>query len=71
VAQAGARYACDARGALADLIIALQGLAFSGRLNTAFSERVKLTVRHGMAVLARHTWATAKPVPGRLAHLEW
>jgi transposase InsO family protein len=50
---------------------ALQGLGFSGRLNTAFIERVNLTVRHGVAALARRTWATAKPAPPLLAHLEW
>lgn len=38
----------------------LQGLGFSGRLNTAFIERVNLTVRHGVAALARRTWATAQ-----------
>src|SRR5437764_12874219 len=53
------------------LIAALQGLGFSGRLNTAFMERVNLTVRHGVAALARRTWATAKPAPHLLAHLEW
>ena len=39
---------------------ALQGLGFSGRLNTAFIERVNLTVRHGVAALARRTWATSQ-----------
>jgi IS1 family transposase len=34
---------------------ALQGLGFSGRLNTACIERVNLTVRHGRAALARRT----------------
>jgi IS1 family transposase/transposase-like protein len=43
------------------LQVALQGLGFSGRLNTAFIERVNLTVRHGVAALARCTWATAQP----------
>nr|HET6904709.1 hypothetical protein [Ktedonobacteraceae bacterium] len=43
-------------GTQADLKAALQGLGFSGRLNTAFIERVNLTVRHGVAALA----------PGRL-----
>ena len=45
----------------------------SGRLNTAFIERVNLTVRHGVAVLARRTWATAKPCTGyvrRVTHDE-
>jgi IS1 family transposase len=58
-------------GTLADLKIALQGLGHSGRLNTAFIERVNLTVRHGLAALARRTWATAQQSPHLLAHLEW
>src|SRR5438067_1153016 len=53
------------------LTIALQGLGFSGRLNTAFIERVYLTVRYGVAALARRTWATAQQSPHLLAHLEW
>lgn len=58
-------------GTQADLTVALQGMGFSGRLNTAFIERVNLTVRHGVAALARRTWATAKLAPQLLAHLEW
>jgi len=50
---------------------ALQGLGFSGRLNTASIERVNLTVRHGIAALARRTWATAQQSPHLLANLEW
>ncbi|HEX6553441.1 MAG TPA: hypothetical protein VF026_11820 [Ktedonobacteraceae bacterium] len=50
---------------------ALQGLGFSGRLNTAYIERVNLTVRHGIAALARRTWATAQQSPHLVAHLEW
>lgn len=50
---------------------ALQRLGLSGRLNTAFIERVNLTVRHGVAALARRTWATAQQSPQLLAHLEW
>jgi len=42
-------------GTQAALEDALQGLALSGRLNTAFIERVNLTVRHGVAALARRT----------------
>jgi IS1 family transposase len=45
-------------GTDAALKVALQGLGLSGRLNTAFIERVNLTVRHGVAALARRTWAT-------------
>ncbi len=47
----------------------LQGLGLSGRLNTAFIERVNLTVRHGVAALARRTWATAQQSSHLLAHL--
>ena len=53
------------------LKITLQGLGLSGRLNTACIERVNLTVRQGVAALARRTWATAQQVPQLLAHLEW
>ena len=53
------------------LQVALQQLGFSGRLNTAFIERVNLTIRHGVAALARRTWATAQQSPHLLANLEW
>ena len=58
-------------GTEATLKASLQRLGFSGRLNTAFIERVNLTVRHGIAALARRTWATAQQSPHLLAHLEW
>jgi IS1 family transposase len=58
-------------GTQADLSLTLQGPGFSGRLNTAFIERVNLTVRHGVAALARRTWATAQQSPQLLANLEW
>ena len=53
------------------LTAAFQGLGLSGRLNTAFIERAPLTVRHGVAALARRTWATSQQAPQLLAHLEW
>jgi IS1 family transposase len=58
-------------GTLADLKATLQELGLSGRLNTAFIERVNLTVRHGISALARRTWATSQQSPHLLAHLEW
>jgi IS1 family transposase/transposase-like protein len=58
-------------GTEAALKASLQGMGFSGRLNTAFIERVNLTIRHGIAALARRTWATAQQTPQLLAHLEW
>ena len=57
-------------GTNAVLKATLQELGFSGRLNTAFIERLNLTVRHGVAALARRTWATAQQTPHLLAHLE-
>ena len=54
-----------------DLRVALRKLGLSGRLNTAFVERVNLTLRRGVAALARRTWATAQAAPSLLAHLEW
>jgi Integrase core domain len=58
-------------GTEAALTIALQRLGLSGRLNTAFIERVNLSVRHGVAALARRTWATSQQASQLLAHLEW
>ena len=58
-------------GTEVDLKRVLQGLGLSGRLNTAFIVRVNLTVRHGVAALARRTWATSQQAPQLLAHLEW
>jgi IS1 family transposase len=58
-------------GARAALTAALQNLGLSGRLNTAFVERVNLTIRQSVAALIRRTWSTAQTVPQLLAHLEW
>ena len=58
-------------GTQADLTVTLQRMGFSGRLNTAFIERVNLTVRHALAALARRTWATSQQATQLLAHLEW
>src|SRR5215467_5931075 len=50
---------------------ALQALGWSGRANTAFIERVNLTIRRGVAALARRTWATALQAPHLEIHLHW
>ena len=49
----------------------LQGVGLSGTLNTAFVERVNLTLRCSVAALARRTWATAQAAPQLVAQLEW
>jgi hypothetical protein len=49
----------------------LQRLGLRGTVNTAFIERLNLTVRQGVPALTRRTWATAQ-TPARLRlHLEW
>jgi hypothetical protein len=58
-------------GTARQLSAALQPLGLSGHLNTAFVERLNLTVRHGVAALSRRTWATAQTTPALLLHLEW
>jgi transposase InsO family protein len=50
---------------------ALTGLGLSGRLNTAFVERVNLTLRQSVAALARRTWSTLQDAPQLLLQLEW
>jgi IS1 family transposase len=58
-------------GTADSLQAALRNLGLSGRLNTAFVERVNLTIRQGVAAVARRTWATAQAAPSLLTHLEW
>ncbi len=58
-------------GTRAALHTALVDLGLTGRLNTAFVERVNLTIRQGVAALARRTWATAQTTPSLSAQLEW
>jgi IS1 family transposase len=58
-------------GTRAALKAALTGLGLSGRLNTAFVERLNLTVRQSVAALVRRTWSTAQEAPQLLVHLEW
>jgi IS1 family transposase len=58
-------------GTRAALKTALQTLGLSGRLNTAFVERVNLTLRQGVAALIRRTWSTMQDTPHLLLQLEW
>jgi IS1 family transposase len=58
-------------GTQTDLTAVLQGLGLSGTLNTAFVERVNLTIRQSVAALVRRSWSTAQQVPQLQAHLEW
>jgi hypothetical protein len=58
-------------GELARLTDRLKTLGVSGTLNTAFVERINLTLRHALAALSRRSWATAQLTGELLAHLEW
>jgi hypothetical protein len=53
------------------LRLALQGLGWSGLVQTAFVERLNLTVRQSVAALTRRTWATAQTASGLGAQLAW
>lgn len=46
-------------------------LGWSGRLNTAFVERLNLTVRQGVAALARRTWSTTQTAACLGLQVEW
>jgi IS1 family transposase len=43
----------------------------SGRINTAFVERINLTLRQCISTLTRRTWGPAKFTPELMEHLEW
>jgi IS1 family transposase len=58
-------------GDLGQLKARLQGMGLSERLNTAFVERVNLTIRQAVAPLIRRTWGTAQTLMGLREHIEW
>jgi len=58
-------------GTLEALKERLKGLGGSGVLNTAFVERVNLTVRQSVSELIRRTWGVAQTLDGLTLHLEW
>jgi IS1 family transposase len=58
-------------GTRVELSAALKQLGLSGRLNTAFIERLNLTLRQSVAALVRRTWSTAQAAPQLLTHLHW
>jgi IS1 family transposase len=58
-------------GELTDLKTRLKGLGLTGKLNTAFVERVNLTLRQAVAPLIRRTWGTAQTSIGLCTHVHW
>jgi IS1 family transposase len=49
----------------------LRCLGWSGKLQTAFVERVNLTARQSVAALTRRTWATAQTATGLHRQVAW
>jgi IS1 family transposase/transposase-like protein len=62
------RTVCGSGGRLR---VALRALGWSGVVQTAFVERLNLTVRQSVAGLTRRTWATAQTAAGLDAQVAW
>jgi hypothetical protein len=58
-------------GELENLKARLQAIGLSGRINTAFVERINLTIRQAVSFLVRRTWGTAQFTPELELHLQW
>jgi transposase InsO family protein len=50
---------------------ALSGLGFSGRIQTAFVERLNLTIRRSIAGLARRSWSATHSLSELAFQFEW
>lgn len=49
----------------------LKKAGLSGRINTAFVERINLTIRQCVSKLTRRTWGLAKYTPELMEYLKW
>ena len=49
----------------------MKALGLSRKINTAFIERLNLTLRQGASFLARRTWGRAQSTPELEVALEW
>ena len=58
-------------GTRAELRDALQSLALTGKIMTAYVERVNLTLREHIAPLSRRTWSLAQDEHSLWMHIEW
>ena len=54
-----------------DLNVILKLYGFAQLIQTAFIERVNLTIRRGVAPLMRKTWSLAQNPEHLLLHVEW
>lgn len=62
---------CMLWGKRKDLNALLKQHGFASLIQTAFIERVNLTIRRGVAHLMRKTWSLAHNPTHLLLHLEW
>jgi IS1 family transposase len=53
------------------LTTGLKALGLSGKINTAFIERLNLAIRQGVSFLVRRTWGAAQFTPELELHMEW
>ncbi len=58
-------------GSLDQITMALRSSGGSGTIQTAFVERLNLTVRQAVSGLARRTWSLAQSPAELMLHLEW
>jgi len=58
-------------GELEEMTAGLKALGLSGKINTAFIERLNLTTRQGVAFLVRRTWGAAQFTSELELHLQW
>lgn len=58
-------------GELEQLKDGLKGLGLSGKINTAFIERLNLTLRQGVSFLTRRTWGLPQYTPELEVSLDW
>jgi len=56
-------------GGLDDFVAKLKSVGLSGNINTAFVERVNLTIRQCISLLTRRTWGPAQYTPELQDHL--
>jgi IS1 family transposase len=54
-----------------EMTTGLKALGLSGKINTAFIERLNLTIRQGVAFLVRRTWGAAQFTSELELHLQW
>jgi IS1 family transposase len=58
-------------GRYASLFQRLRKVGLSGTIQTAFIERLNLTIRQGIAALSRRTWSKARSNEMLYLHVQW